>query len=121
MTKVALLRENADFDEVGYRAVKARNQAVGRTAGEALDALTTQLPAEDADTLIIVRGLAADRFFTSEQRQRMQQLMAKWRLARDEGRMLSDDDQSELENLINIEVRAATGRATAVIRERSEA
>jgi hypothetical protein len=40
MTKVALSPENAD--EVGYRAMTARNQAVCRTAGEALDALTTR-------------------------------------------------------------------------------
>ncbi len=117
MTKVALSRENADADEVWYRAVTARNQAVGRTAGEALDALTTQLSAEEAATLIIVRSLVPDRFFTSEQPQRMQELMAKWRPARDEGNALSADDQSELENLINIEVRAATKRATAVIHE----
>jgi hypothetical protein len=117
MTKVALSRENADADEVGYRAITARNQAVGRTAGEALDALTTQLPPEDADTLIIVRSLVPDRFFTNEQRQRTEELMARWRSARDAGKTLSADDQSELENLIDIEVRAATLRATAVIHE----
>ena len=115
MTKVALSRENADADEIGYRAMTARNQAVGRTAGEALDALTMQLPPEDVGTLIIVRSLAPDRFFTSAQRQRMEELMARWRSARDEGKALSADDQSELENLIDIEVRAATERATAVI------
>jgi hypothetical protein len=75
MTKVALLSEHAD--ETTFRAVSARNQAVGRTAGEALDALTTQLTPEDAETLIIVRSLVPDRFFTGEQRQRLQELMAR--------------------------------------------
>jgi hypothetical protein len=117
MTKVALSRENADADEITYRAVSARNQAIGRTAGEALDALTTQLPADEADTLIIVRGLIPDRFFTREQRQRLQELMVGWRSARDAGKELSAGDQRELENLIDIEVRAATERATAVIQE----
>lgn len=117
MTKVALLPEHADADEITFRAVSARNQSVGRTAGEALDALTTQLSAEDADTLIIVRSLVADRFFASEQRKRLQELMARWRSARDEGTALSADDQSELESLIDVEVRAATERATAVVHE----
>jgi hypothetical protein len=117
MTKVALFRENADAGEIAYRAVTVRNQAVGRTAGEALDALTTQLSAQEADTLIIVRSLVPDRFFTSEQRQRLQELMARWRLARDEGKSLSADDQTELEDLIDTEVRAASERATAVLHE----
>jgi aminoglycoside/choline kinase family phosphotransferase len=117
MTKVALSRENADADGVAYRAVTAHNQAVGRTAGEAIDALTTQHPPEDTDTLIIVRALVPDRYFTSEQIQRLQELMGEWRSARDEGRALSADDQRELENLIEIEVRAAAERANVLIHE----
>jgi hypothetical protein len=65
----------------------------------------------------LVRSLAPNRFFTGEQRQRLQELMANWRSARDEGKAMSDHDQSELENLIDTEVRAATERATAVIHE----
>ena len=48
MTKVALSQFNVDANEAAYRAMSAGNQAVGRTAGEALDALMTQLPAEQA-------------------------------------------------------------------------
>jgi hypothetical protein len=117
MTKVALSQLNVDSNEVAYRAMSAGNQAVGRTAGEALDALATQLPAEHADTLIIVRSLVPDRFFTGDQRQRLQELMARWRSARDEGKPFSADDQNELESLIDTEVRASTERANAVIDE----
>jgi hypothetical protein len=70
MTKVALSRENTNTDKIEFRAITAHNQAAGRTPGEALDALATQLPAEDAGTLIIVRGLVPDRYFTTEQRDR---------------------------------------------------
>ena len=66
---------------MAFRAVTVRNQAMGRTAGEALDALTSQLPPEEGDTLIIVRNLVPDRFFTAEQRLRLEQLMADWRWA----------------------------------------
>ncbi len=117
MTKVALLSVHANADELPFRAVSARKQAVGRTAGEALDALATQLSAEDANTLIIVRSLVPDRFFTAEQRQRLRELMDGWRLARDEGKTLPPSDQRELESLIDSEVRAATERAAAAIEE----
>jgi hypothetical protein len=117
MTKVALSQLNINSKEATYRAMSAGNQAVGRTAGEALDALTTQLPAEHEDTLIIVRSLVPDRFFTGEQRQRLPELMAQWRSARHEGKPLSANDLNELESLIDTEVRASTERANAVIQE----
>jgi hypothetical protein len=117
MTKVAMYRETAGADEMAFRAVTARNQAMGRTAGEALDALTTNLREEDANTLIIVRNLGPDRFFTAEQRQRLEHLMARWRSARDAGESLAADEQCELEQLVDAEVRAATERAAALRHE----
>ena len=65
MTKVAVLEENDGAHQVSFRAVTAGNQAMGRTAGEALDALTSQLPDGGADTLIIVRSLRPDHLFTA--------------------------------------------------------
>src|SRR5688572_1705640 len=60
-------QEPGDAGSLLYRAVAGRNQTMGRTAGEALDALAMQLPREDADTLVIVRNMSPDRFFTAEQ------------------------------------------------------
>jgi hypothetical protein len=65
MTKIAMFRENAGAGEIALRAVTAGNQAMGRTAGEALHALTTQLPAGEADTLIFVHSLRPYGFFAS--------------------------------------------------------
>jgi hypothetical protein len=117
MTKVAVFREKDGENEIGFLAMTGHNQAAGRTAGEALDALASQLSPEEADTLIIVRSLGPDRFFTGEQRQRLGELMARWRSARDEGKTLPDDEQTQLANLVESEVRAATERAAAVYRE----
>src|SRR3954453_23428674 len=111
MTKVGLIREDVGGSEKTFRAVTSQSQAMGRTAGEALDALTSQLPADEIDTLIIVRGLRPDRFFTEAQRYRLEQLMSTWRSARDAGTSLSAEEQTELEELIDAEVRAATIRA----------
>lgn len=117
MTRVAVFREDSGAEGMAFRAVTARNQGMGRTAGEALDALTSQLPDEERDTLIIVRNLVPDRFFTAEQRRRLEQLMAEWQSARDAGRSLPTDEQAELEQLIDAELRAATERAAAMSRE----
>ena len=62
MTKIELVEERTGGEEKCFRAVAAHHQAMGRTAGEAIDALTAQIPPEEADTLIIVRGLRGDRF-----------------------------------------------------------
>jgi hypothetical protein len=112
-TKVALLE---DVDGIGppFRAVAGGSQSMGRTAGEALDALTPRLADEGADTLIIVRNLRPDRFFTAQQQRRLAELMAKWRQARDAGVRLSPEDQAELESLVDAELRAATERAAAI-------
>ncbi|MFI5459977.1 MAG: hypothetical protein ACHRXM_31540 [Isosphaerales bacterium] len=117
MTKIAMFQENAGADQMTFRAVAVGNQAVGRTAGEALDALTTQLPDGEADTLIIVRSLRPDRLFTAAQRQSLEQLMARWRSARAAGESLAAGEQIELKNLIDAEVHAATERAPALSHE----
>jgi hypothetical protein len=114
VTKVALFEENSGSDPISFRAVTAGNQAMGRTAGEALDALTTQLSDAEADTLIIVRTLRPDLFFTSAHRQRLEQLMARWRTARTAGESLAAEEQAELSSLIDAEVHAATERAAAL-------
>jgi hypothetical protein len=72
MTKVALLEEATSPGETAFRAVTAHDQVMGRTAGEALDALASQLPQVEGDTLTIVRNLGPARFFTAEQRQRLE-------------------------------------------------
>jgi hypothetical protein len=117
MTKIAVFQENASAGQTAFRAGTAGNQAMGRTAGEALDALTTQLPDGGADTLIIVRSQRPDQFFTASQRQRLEQLMACWRSARDAGESLPAEEQSELETLIEAEIHAATERAAALSQE----
>jgi type IV pilus biogenesis protein CpaD/CtpE len=117
MTKMTIFREDADLEGMTYRAVAGCAQTMGRTAGEAVDALAAQLPEDQADTLIIVRDLRPDRHFTTEQRQRLEELMTRWRAARDAGETLPAQDQAELERLVDEEVRAAAERATALRHE----
>jgi hypothetical protein len=79
-----------------------------------LDALTAQLSADEASTLIIVQHLRPDRFFTAAQQQRLDTLMARWRTARDQGATLPPDEQTELEALIDAELQASADRAATL-------
>ncbi|MBI2946837.1 MAG: hypothetical protein HYY23_04270 [Verrucomicrobia bacterium] len=117
MTKVAILSEPTETGAVAYRAIAGARQSVGRSAGEALDTLTGALPPEEAGTLVVVQHFLPDRFFPIEQLARLRQLMAEWRVARDRGVSLSAAEQSELDALIEAEVRAASERAAAMLRE----
>jgi hypothetical protein len=117
MTRVAVYHEPADPESMPYRAVAGRNQARGRTAGEALDALASQLSQDEADTLVIVRSMSPDRFFSAEQRRRLEELMALRREALARNSRLSTDKQTELEQLVDAEVQATTERAAALLRD----
>src|SRR5436309_11664617 len=112
MTKVAILPIPTQQGDLSYRAVAGEKHAQGKTAGEALDALTAQLSADETSTLVIVQSLRPDRFFTAAQQQRLATLMARWRTARDQGHMLPAEEQTELETLIEAELHASAARAT---------
>ena len=76
MTAVAIVREREEADGEGeacYRATTPDGgaQAVGRTAGQALDALTAKLADGDSGTLIIIQRMRPDRFFTQQQIDRL--------------------------------------------------
>jgi len=115
MTTVAILPERSGSDEVTYRALAGKIQSVGKTAGEALDGITAQLSEEESGTLIIVQNLRPDRFFSAQQQQRLEELMTRWRAARDTQHSLSQDEQAELEALVDAELKAATERARTLI------
>jgi hypothetical protein len=120
MTKVAILPEPGEGGAVRYRAIAGERQSVGNTAGEALDALSAQLPADKKGTLVVVQNLQADEFFPKEKCARLEALMARWRAARDAGLALPASEQAELDDLVQEEIVAAGRRAAALRRELDE-
>lgn len=110
MTTVSILPIRNGDATTTYRAVAGQRQSSGRTVGAALDALTSQLGEEAAGTLIVVQHRRPDEFFSAAQQQRLEELMTRWRAARDAGAPLSAEDQSELERLVAAEVDATTAR-----------
>ena len=112
MTAIAILPDAAT--PASYRAISGQLQGVGKTAGEALDALVAQLGISEAGTLLVVQPYQADAFFTAEQQQRLQELMDRWRAARDSGNRLAPDERTELDALVQAELRAATAQTDAL-------
>lgn len=117
MTTIAILPESAGASGTTWRAVAGEKESSGRTAGEALDGLTMQLSDAETSTLVIVQRLQPDNFFTGEQRQRLELLIARWQEARDGNTALPSTDQSELEALVETELMSATKRAEAIVEE----
>jgi len=118
--KVAILPEPTLQGEVEYRAIAAGHQAIAKTAGAALDALTAQLPADDSGTLVIVQNHRPDPFFTAKQQRRLSELMERWRTARDSDQSLSPAEQVELDALVDAELRASGQRAAAILADLRE-
>jgi hypothetical protein len=115
MTKVAILPERSAKGVTMYRAVAGAHQAVANTAGAALDALTAQLSPDESGTLVVVQNHRPDRFFNAEQQRRLEDLMGRWRLARDAGKELSPTEQAELKSLVEAEILASGERAVAAL------
>ena len=84
MTRVAILPIPGEQGTLSYRAIAGEKYAHGNTAGEALDALTVQLSADETSTIVIAQSLRPDRFFTAAQQQRLETLMTRWRILRDQ-------------------------------------
>lgn len=81
MKAIAILPEGDDAQPTAFRAVTRDRKAAGRTPGEALDALTSQLGEEKAGAAVIVQLFRPDSHFTAEQSERLSTLMARWRIA----------------------------------------
>jgi hypothetical protein len=117
MTKVTITADHPNSPDTTFRASALQRESVGRSPGAALDALTAQLDEKRAGTLIVVQNLHGDEFFTEAQQQRMEELLVKWRAARQAGNALASEDQSELEALVDAELDGSAQRAAAMVRE----
>ena len=108
MTTITILPETNN----GYRALAGDKESTGRTAGEALDALASQLEDEASGTLVIVQNRKADEFFNAAQQERLAALTQ----LRHAGN-LSTQEEGELEGLIEAELDGARRRAEALLNE----
>ncbi len=117
MTTVSILTVATHQGGLMYHAVSGDHRSEGRTAGEALDGLTEQFAPGEVGTFVVVQRRLPDEFFSAEQQRRLEELMAKWRVARDIGSQLSAQEQTELNALVDTELRAAKNRAAGLVAE----
>lgn len=116
MTTIAIIPDDPQATPARFRAVAGDLQSVGATAGQALDALTAQLIGPQETTLVVMQSMQPDAFFTAAQRQRLAELVERWRSARAAGTQLPAEEQAELDALVEAELRAATERSAALTR-----
>ncbi|MDZ8052703.1 MAG: hypothetical protein RMX68_015915 [Aulosira sp. ZfuVER01] len=108
MTTVAILPTTDPSGEKSYRAIAGDKHSVGKTAGQALDALTAQLGEAEFNAILIIQSFRSDTFFSAEQQQQLSDLMRLWRSARDRGEELLPEQQAQLDELVEAELKAAT-------------
>jgi hypothetical protein len=110
MTTITITPEKTNT----YRAITGDKESTGRTVGEALDALASQLSEDESGMLVIVQNRKADRFFNAAQQARLIELMQ----GREAGK-LSPEEEGELESLIEAELDGTRERTETLLRELS--
>ena len=62
MTTIAIVPESPSVAGSRFRATAGQHQSVGKTPGEALDAITSQLNESESGTLLVVLHSRPDHF-----------------------------------------------------------
>ena len=120
MTTVAIQSIQDASGQRCYRAVAGDKQSIGKTAGQALDALTTQLGEAEFKGVLVLQSFCPDQFFGAEQQKRLSELMELWRKARDEEKLFPKKLQEELDSLVEAELNATAKRAKFLMQQQSE-
>lgn len=108
MTAVTIHAESEASGAPRFRAIAGNRQSVGRTMGEALDALTAQWGDEVEETAVLIRRFRPDAYFTEAQHARMQELLAR-RAA------LTSPERAEMEDLVDAELDATVARSAVLV------
>jgi hypothetical protein len=118
MTTVAILPASDANGQKIYRAIAGDKQSVGKTVGQALDALNVQLEDEDSSsTMLVIQSFQPDPFFSTQQQQKLAELMSLWQTAQNQGQEFSQRQQAELDNLVEAELKTATARSATLAQQ----
>lgn len=117
MATVSILPISDPKGEKSYRALAGDKHSEGKTAGQALDALTAQLGEIEFSAIVLIQSFQPDSLFGVEQQKRLSELMDLWRLARDQDQELPINQQQELDQLVEAELRAAKARTSILMQQ----
>ena len=109
MSAIAIRAEHSAAGLPQFRAVAGQRQSVGRTMGEALDALTAAWGTTFRRRQSSSNGSQPDVYFTAAQCTRMQELLAR-------RATLTAAERAELETLIDAELEATIVRTESLLR-----
>ena len=113
MATVSILPISSPNGETLYQAVAGKLTSLGKTAGQALDALTAQLDNTESPTLLVLQSFQPDQFFNETQQAQLTELMLQWRNARDQGQPLAIAQQQQLEDLVEAKLQATIARTNS--------
>jgi hypothetical protein len=85
-----------------------QRQSVGRTMGEALDALTAAWGDDFQETAVFIQRFQPDAYFSAAQYARMQELLSR-------RGTLTVAERTELEGLIDAELQATIDRTESLL------
>ena len=109
MPSMSIQSENDSKQARLFRALSGRRQSVGKTPGEALDALIAQEGETMESSAILIQRFGSDSFFTQNQYDRMQYLFGL-------SSGLSKEENSELDSLIDVEIEATIRRTDSLVK-----
>ena len=109
MTGVVIRTEESEPGKPRFRAIAGDRQSVGRTMGEALDALTADWGNDIQETAVLIQRFHPDSYFTAAQYDRMQELLAH-------RASLTAEERVEIEALIDAELEATVARTDRLVR-----
>jgi hypothetical protein len=109
MRSVVIRKEKDEKTEPQFVAIAGDRRSIGRTMGEALDALTADWGEDASETAVFIQRFQPDPHFTEAQYCRMQELLAR-------RATLSPAERAELEALIDTEVDATIARTATLTR-----
>jgi hypothetical protein len=106
---VAIRADDKKPGEQRFRAIAGKRQSVGRTMGEALDALAEPSGDEIEEATVLIQRFLPDAYFTKAQHLRMQDLLAR-------RCMLTEEERAEMESLVDAELDATFARTDPLVR-----
>jgi len=115
MTSISILPITDATGAQHYQARSGDKLSIGQTPGEALDAIAKSLGPIGFNIFLLTANFQPDTFFTAAQQQRLATLMDAWLTARDNEQSFPSDLKTELDALVETELRASAQRLSAAL------
>jgi hypothetical protein len=108
MTSIIVRSEASEHGQPLFRAIAGDGYSIGRTMGEALDALTADWDDEVSEAAVLIQRFQPDAYFGAAQYGRLQELLGR-------RASLTGEERTELEALIDAESEATIARTASLV------